>query len=133
VIFTGTAVRMNDPDAGQGRSLEWSFVVDGIEKGNVDERITVTAPRAHMCGYPFELGERYRVFASDRTTWWEPKAAMLSGTERVPSLPNPPAVEGTFADPTDWPLISLAALIGLIGLALFVRVTRSPRSRPAQT
>lgn len=72
VIFSGTAVRVEDPRA-PGDPLahsfdlmSWTFAVDGVEKGSAWTEMTVRTPRAEgSCGVTFELGNRYRVVATD--------------------------------------------------------------------
>jgi hypothetical protein len=132
LIFTGTAVRRDgDP---QGGVLDWTFVVDGVEKGRVGDRFTVSAnTEDSMCGFFFELGARYRVLAADAYDAWKPQVSSVGGTTTIDPLPNPPAVEGTFPESGWPPLVPAVALAGLTGLALFAFATRRRRSRPAQT
>jgi hypothetical protein len=73
VIFTGTAVRVVDPRSpsdtmlSSDDTMEWTFVVDGVEKGHARDRATVGTPRSEgACGVAFELGSRYRVVATSR-------------------------------------------------------------------
>ena len=103
VIFTGTAVRTESrmPFYGgsTGDPLLFTFIVDSVEKGQVGDRFTVvTAHDGAACGYPFELGQRYRVLAW--TAEEEHSAGYLrvysaNGTRPVEPLPNPPPIEGT--------------------------------------
>ena len=71
VIFTGTAVRREDVGLFRfgGNLFEpvrWTFVVDGVEKGSAERRMTIESEKYDgSCGFPFRLGYRYRVVASD--------------------------------------------------------------------
>ena len=124
VVFTGTAVRVEDPWSGLGDThstfdpRRWTFVVDEVEKGEVGERFTVaSAGSSASCGMEFKLGNRYRVIAWDVGRGLEVFTA--NGTEAMPPLASPPPVEGTF---TAGPpivlmvggLVSAAAIIALV-------------------
>ena len=101
VVFTGTAVRVDDSTnpvyASTLDPLYWSFVVDSVEKGAVGERVTVaTAMSGASCGYTFELGRRYRVYAF-HSDWYDHLTTGLgSGNVVLASLGEPPRVEGEF-------------------------------------
>lgn len=101
VVFTGTAVRVDDSTNGIYTSgldpLYWQFAVDGIEKGDVSDTVTVaTALDEAACGYTFELGRRYRVYAS-HSDWYDHLATGLgSGNVVLAPLDDPPRVEGKF-------------------------------------
>jgi hypothetical protein len=133
MIFTGTAVRMDgDP---QGGVLEWTFVVDGVEKGQVGDRLTVSAfTEESMCGMRFDLGTRYRVLARDEPEDAIPQVSSVGGTTPTESLANPPAVEGEFPRRWDWMLtlagIGVAALIGLAAFKGLVSRHRRALSTP---
>ena len=74
VIFTGTAVRREDEGLFRfGGNLfdpvRWTFVVDGVEKGSADRRMTIESERSDgSCGFRFQLGQRYR--------WWPPSSSI---------------------------------------------------------
>ena len=129
VIFTGTAVRVDDPrssfDAATGSTdpMAWTFAVDGVEKGDVGARFTITTPRDDAsCGYGFSLGGRYRVYAWGSADGHH-QVTQGNGTEVLTSLPNPPSVEGSFRAvlPSALMLLAWAAgallLIGVVGIA----------------
>jgi hypothetical protein len=117
LIFTGTAVRVDDPRAAfdpmqsSADLLEWSFVVDDVRKGSAAERVTVRTERSgSSCGTEFQLGRRYRVVAIDRDDGFY--TGQGYGTKRIDPLPDSPAVEGSFA----------AFGIGPLGVLIFVEL-----------
>ncbi len=130
VIFSGTAVRVEDPRLpidpvwSSGDGMRWTFVVDDVERGTVGDRMTVQTARANAsCGFSFALGARYRVVASDRGQglWvWSG-----NGSAGLPSLALPPAVEGATQAglPEPWVLVLIAAAI-VASTVAFIRVRR---------
>lgn len=68
-VFTGVAVEHLDtnPDGPTFSSLDpivWTFEVEAVRKGRVPEEVeVVTARSGASCGYAFEEGRRYQVFA----------------------------------------------------------------------
>ena len=132
VIFTGTAVRVDDPRSaldGTRSSMDpmaWTFAVDLVEKGDVGARFTITTPRWDAsCGFRFSLGSRYRVLAWG-SVGGPPQVLVANGTDIRPALPNPPRVEGSFAA-SGFPLppsIEFAALVAALFLVVLVVVTR---------
>jgi hypothetical protein len=115
VIFTGTAVREND----LGASSEWTFVVDGVEKGAVGHRASVTAwHEESMCGTGFNLGSRYRVLAGRHGFLGGLSVSSVGGTTSLGRPANAPPVEGVFIGPD---LSFPAAIVGAV-LALAVGV-----------
>jgi hypothetical protein len=101
VVFTGTAVRVDDSTNGRYFSsldpLYWTFAVDDVEKGQAPDRVTVaTAIGSESCGYTFELGKRYRVYAA-HSEWYDHLATGLgSGNTELAPQDDPPRVEGEF-------------------------------------
>ncbi len=134
VIFTGTAVRVvdprvpSDPMLSSFDTMQWTFVVDGVEKGHAPVRLTVGTPRNEgSCGFTFELGSRYRVVATDLGLGLQ--AWLFSGTQAIERLPNPPPVEGAMNAQWPNPLVILA-IAGLI-LGVVVVFVSGERRRPA--
>lgn len=104
VIFTGTAVRSDDPAFGSSGSsfdlIQWTFVVDAFEKGAVGDRFTVTSPRDNgACSYGFRLGQRYRVLAWGGEDPQRPVVIQGNGTLPILPLADPPPIEGSFTSP----------------------------------
>lgn len=68
-VFAGAAVTREDPNASSptqssGDPIAWTFDVDSVQKGRVDDPQKVTTARdGATCGYAFEAGTRYQVFA----------------------------------------------------------------------
>lgn len=101
LIFTGTAVRVDDPANGLTFStadpMRWTFVVDRVETGSVGARFAVTSARAEgSCGYVFKLGSRYRVLAQLGAGGGPPSVWLNDGTTPMPPLADMPPVEGEF-------------------------------------
>jgi hypothetical protein len=131
VIFTGTAVRREDPGPFRlGGNLfdpvRWTFVVDGVQKGSADRRMTVESERADgSCGFVFQLGQRYRVVVSD--FGHGPQVWLNSGTSLLEPLAAPPAIEGEGFGVSPW----IAALFGVAALVSVVAFVRRPALRRA--
>jgi hypothetical protein len=125
VIFTGTAVRLDDPSDGLligGDELRWTFVVDGVEAGAgpIGERITVRSFRAEAsCGYEFALGRRYLVRASLIGSNDMPMVGSGSGTQPMEAVTQPPPVEGVFK-PWTAAIVEWSPWIALGGIGLYV-------------
>jgi hypothetical protein len=125
VIFTGTVVRRDDEYVrdivSSADPYFWTFVVDGVEKGDVGERFTVSSPRGgSSCGVGFTLGNRYRVLAWGGDEPGRPEVLSGNGTELLEPLEDPPPVEGEFVilgDAGALPIVGLA-LAGLIGIGI---------------
>lgn len=134
VVFTGTAVRVEDPWPGlriSGSTFEhrqWTFVVDAVEKGEAAGRFTVTsAPHEGFCGVEFELGRRYRVIAWDMGRG--PEAFLGTGNVAIAPLASRPPVEGTFraGPPIElmaWTAGGLVLAGAIIAFVLFRRLAR---------
>jgi heme A synthase len=124
LVFTGTAVRMDDPDGGLTLStadtLRWTFVVDEVVSGDVGGRVVIGSARAGgSCGVEFQLGQRYLVRANDSPDGL-PMAWANSGTRQIEPLPDPPRVEGAFVSP--WQFANRLGLPALAVLLLLVAV-----------
>jgi hypothetical protein len=136
LIFTGTAVRVDDPRAAfelaqsSADLMEWTFVVDDVRKGSAAERVTVRTERwGASCGVAFQLGRRYRVVAIDRDDGFY--TGQGYGTKRIDPLPDSPAVEGSFAAFGIGPL-GVVILVELGLLAGLIYTTRSRRRSRAE-
>lgn len=131
VIFTGTAVRREDPGPlrlGNNLSdpVRWTFVVDGVEKGSAARRMTIESERADgACGVVFQLGHRYRVVVADKGHGMQVWAN--SGTSLLESLAAPPPVEGDGIGANPW-LAGLFGAAALFAVLAFVRRQRSIRA-----
>ena len=131
VIFTGTAVRRDDPRWWGGLQssadlIEWTFVVDEVRKGAPLRRVTIRSERSGAsCGYEFQLGSRYRVQAVDFGEGL--RTLNRPGTKKIEPLADPPRIEGSFAafylDPMG---VLVIAELGL--LAALIYTTRLRRS-----
>ena len=72
LVFEGLAVSSRDPNAGasiisSGDPIFWTFLVERQIKGSTGSTQDVaTARSGATCGYSFQTGVRYRVFASAR-------------------------------------------------------------------
>lgn len=78
-VFTGLATSVYDPatetivDDWTNQPLEYTFEVESVEKGEVQNPARVLSDRSEAaCGYPFRVGERYQVFGSfdDQGRMW---------------------------------------------------------------
>jgi hypothetical protein len=88
LIFEGVVLSHHDPTAGSplqssGDPIVWSFDVDRVIKGSVNQPQEVQSPRSEAsCGFEFRDGGRYRVFA------WvfegELRTSLGSGTRHAP-------------------------------------------------
>ena len=136
VVFTGTAVRVEDPWSGLGGThstfdlRRWTFAVDEVEKGDVGERFTVASTGSASCGMQFQLGIRYRVIAWDVGRGLEVFTA--NGTEAMPPLASPPPVEGTFtAGPPIVLIVAGLAAAAITAAVLYRRLARGSGVRSA--
>ena len=142
VVFTGTAVRRDDEFPGPIiSSLDpyyWTFVVDGVELGDVGRRFTVASARSGAsCGVDFTLGQRYRVVAWGGDVQGKP---LVTGgdAELLPQLANNPPVEGEFGPPLADVLLAHALdpftwlpIVGVLVLLVSVLMSIKPwRRRP---
>ncbi|MGH9188420.1 MAG: hypothetical protein ACRD0Q_00075 [Acidimicrobiales bacterium] len=91
LVFEGTALSIRDPKAGRstvnsGDTVFWTLSVERVLKGPAGDRREVgTAREGPTCGFPFEVGKRYRVYA-DTAADGSATTSLFSGTrELVPS------------------------------------------------
>jgi len=141
-VFAGTTVGVDDPQEGKriissGAEVTWTFTVDTVVKGEVGDTQEVRSAAMEVsCGYEFEEGERYLVFAHEgerdesklftsicsNTRRIAADLAVEGGQPRTDSSavpPRPPEAAGE-------PRFDLAVLIGipiavaLLGAGLFM-------------
>ena len=89
VVFSGTATAgepVGDPpppgEPAPSRPMRWTFSVDDEQKGDVGESANVmTSGDSASCGYDFQTGRRYQVFADrqDGRLW----TGLCSGTHEL--------------------------------------------------
>lgn len=71
VVFSGEVTATHDPHGddkivSSGRTVTYTFEVDGVVKGEVGNKERVkTAADSASCGYGFKTGRRYLVFADE--------------------------------------------------------------------
>ncbi|MGR6920873.1 hypothetical protein ACU635_42110 [[Actinomadura] parvosata] len=67
-VFTSTVTNVREED-GPGRPRVYTFLADQVYKGTPAARVTLTSNAdSASCGYPFERGGRYLVFAAASAT-----------------------------------------------------------------
>jgi hypothetical protein len=129
IVFTGTAVRREDPLVGTQTWMDdiaWTFVVDDVRQGDVSDRITVMAGRDDgVCGTGFELGQRYTVHAEPGVGWMR---VPFGQTDLLEPLADAPPVEGRFVAFLH-PFTLATVAVGLLALLVVVRLTRRRRGR----
>jgi hypothetical protein len=103
VVFVGRAVERHDPRPegatfGSGDQIDWTFAVESVQKGRAyDRQHVISSESSTACGWEFEVGERYQVFA-DREEDGTLHTSICSGTRHmeqgeaayVPTSPQPP-------------------------------------------
>jgi hypothetical protein len=129
--FTGTAIRVEDlmpllPADAQHEV--WTFAVDGVQKGELGEQVTITTPATDgMCGIDFRLGRRYEVLASGSDWFGHATALLTDGSGPVEPIQAAPPIVGRV--PSGGIPIAGVALAAVVGTALVAfAVTR--RRRP---
>jgi hypothetical protein len=97
------------------------FEVTDVWKGAVDRRVIVTTSRnGASCGYSFQVGERYLVYASSQST--ELRASLCSRTNHLAQAQNDLVVLGAGAQPAPSAAIDTAT-----GLSLPVKNISTPK------
>jgi hypothetical protein len=80
-VFVGVVQYIRRSDTGP---LDVRFAVQSVRKGSAAGEITVqTTDGGASCGYDFQVGKRYRVFAHDGGT------GLCSGNRPLPPRPEP--------------------------------------------
>lgn len=105
-VFSGEVVDVIDPRAKQryrstADPVEVVVKVDRVWKGEVTARMSVsTALSSVSCGYPFEKGESYLIYASDL---WETDTNLCSRTAKWSDADEDLFALGEGADPLPLP------------------------------
>lgn len=92
LVFEGLAVSSRDPNAGApiistGDPIFWTFLVEREIKGSTGMQQEVgTARGSATCGFSFQVGVRYRVFADARNGAF--MTSLGSGTRQVSDPPQ---------------------------------------------
>jgi len=92
LVFEGLAVSSRDPNAGapiisSGDPIFWTFLVEREIKGSTGMQQEVgTARSGATCGFSFQVGIRYRVFADTRNGVF--MTGLGSGTRQVSDAPQ---------------------------------------------
>ncbi|HYZ92027.1 MAG TPA: hypothetical protein VFA34_06480 [Actinomycetota bacterium] len=86
VVFVGKAIERHDPSEGDYQSsadpIHWTFDVESTQKGTTTRKQIVSSSRDEAsCGFTFEIGKRYQVFASK--TNGELRTSLCDGTREV--------------------------------------------------
>ena len=125
-VFTGTVVRRTEPlTFGMETGFElvgWTLIVDSVEKGAIERRVTVETPRhSASCGVEFRFGQRYRVFAdaSSPLTF----QVMMGDVIQVEPLADPPPTEAGGINFVTWQAAALG-WVPLVAVSLAWRVWR---------
>jgi hypothetical protein len=113
LVFDGVAVDLDRPLLpGSGTAVSVKFVVESVVKGVAEERVTVRTPAEEAgCGFQFDKGHRYRVYAASGLT------TLCAGNRDLGAAPDVP-VEGGM------PLglmVAGAAAAGLVMILLMAR------------
>lgn len=133
VVFSGSVVGFA---AGEPVNT-WTFEIDTVYKGHVsDRRLEVTShEQPTACGLSFKMERRYAVFAYEPRPGESLQTNSCLNTRPLKAgedLELPPLIQYPIAERDDtaslgwiflWPYY-VAALIGLVGLAVFFYVVR---------
>jgi hypothetical protein len=71
-VFVGIATNQRDPNAessvrSSGDPIIWTFDVESVQKGRTGDPQEVSSAMSGIsCGFEFQLGRRYQVFAEER-------------------------------------------------------------------
>ena len=130
-VFTGKVVGLGKPSSVFGSSadpIKVTFQVFTVWKGPVNKTITITTARSGAsCGYTFEMGAEYLVYADGSEN--SLAVGLCSRTQPLVAAENDLAVLGygttSLAGSSDWPTslsyVQIAVLIGAgSGLILLV-------------
>lgn len=120
VVFSGRAIERREEAAGivvgSGDPVTWMFAVDRLHKGAAREEQEVVSARSEVsCGFVFEVGSAYLVFASEQPSDGAGPMAtgLCAGTRRLSEVPadnmetlgvgeRPPAVAEPVAEADPW-------------------------------
>lgn len=131
-VFAGTVTNREDPNAGASvRSsadpIIWTFDVDSTQKGRVEDPQQVRSEQdGASCGFGFEIGRRYQVFADDGEGGYH--TGLCSGTYELASGAQPfgASLPVTGAGSS---AVGAAALAGAALLAVLLGTAASRRHR----
>ncbi|HLF70345.1 MAG TPA: hypothetical protein VI541_05255, partial [Actinomycetota bacterium] len=93
VVVSGTASGREDPNAnsevqGGGDQITWSIQVDAVQKGEASRDLRVSSARDEAaCGFEFEVGRRYQVFAASVDGGF--RTNLCSGTHQLAAGETP--------------------------------------------
>jgi hypothetical protein len=125
LAFDGT---VQSVAAGDGRS-ELRFAVDAVLKGAAGAEVTLTtSDHEAACGYRFETGARYRVYAVDGTTsLCSGNTLLATAAGAEPSARSQAGTEPAAADATTvfWGGTAVVTVLVAVGLLLLFRYPRS--------
>lgn len=113
LVFDGVAVDRDRPLLpGSGTTVTVKFTVETLVKGVAEERVTLRTPADQGgCGFQFDTGYRYRVYAASGLT------TLCAGNRNLGAAPDVP-VEGGM------PLELIVGVAAAIGIVMIVVVTR---------
>ncbi|HET9878245.1 MAG TPA: hypothetical protein VFQ81_02915 [Candidatus Limnocylindria bacterium] len=127
LVFTGTVLSVESAASARepvsASMLRWTFAVDGVEKGFVNPKQEVRSSESgSACGYPFEVGQRYRVFATVQDGHTA-HAGTDTGVQHLSPLPPSILVPGI-------PILVIAMLAAaaLVSMRAFRRRSSTPRA-----
>lgn len=106
VVVSGTVTGKQDPNPTsqvQGSDqITWSIQVDAIQKGEASREIRVSSARGDAtCGFEFEVGRRYQVFANSADGGFQTN--LCSGTHQLAAGETPFAPEQSRPPPATTP------------------------------
>jgi hypothetical protein len=141
-VFTGTVTQVDDPEGGgplvsSARPVVVHLAVEKVYRGTVGASQTVrTVASPASCGFPFEVGQRYTVFADPASTGDVPAVGLCGGAVQggidpaaygLGSGTSPP---GTHETPLRT-VLACAAVLALVGA--LVAVLRMRRNAAASS
>jgi hypothetical protein len=139
-VFTGTVTQVDDPAVGPlvstARPLVVHVAVEKVYRGSVGaQQLVRTAAESASCGFSFEVGQRYTVFADPPKSGDIPRIGLCGGAVRGDIDPaSYGLVSGTSppAGPTSpfGTVVVAAGLVALVGAAagVVLRVRRGART-----
>jgi len=113
LVFDGVAVGVDRPLLpGSGTAVTVKFLVESVLKGSAEDRVKLRTPADQGgCGFSFDTGHRYRVYASGGQT------TLCAGNRDLGAAPDVPTEDG----------LSLAVIVGGAALALVMIIVIARR------
>lgn len=113
LVFDGVAVDRDRPLLpGTGTTVTVKFIVESVVKGAAEDRVTVRTPDDEGgCGFKFDPGYRYRVYAASGLT------TLCAGNRNLGAAPDVPVEGGP-------PLELIVAAAAAVGIMVIVAVAR---------